>query len=214
MIKKLSPNYLNMQTDLLEKDNYPVQFKFRVTTLHNDFTATDSLGNTLAFVKQKLFKLKEHVKVFTDDSQATLKYEIRASKWLDFNASYAFTDAEGNNMGRVVRKGWRSLWKASYLIYDQNDQQDLIIQEKNAWVKVWDGLLSEIPLVGIFSGYFFNPTYVLTRPAGTLVCSFKKESSFFGRNFSLHKEAPFEPGEEDRIMLGLMMMVLLERRRG
>ena len=203
-----------MQTDLLEQNNYPIQFKFRITTLHNDFTATDALGNTLAFVKQKLFKFKEHVKVFADVSQAELKYEIRASQWLDFNASYAFTNAEGKNMGRIVRKGWRSLWKASYLIYDENDQQDLVIQEKNAWVKVWDGLLGEIPIVGMFTGYLFNPSYLLARPDGTLVCSFKKESSFFGRNFTLHKEAAFEAGEEERILLGLMMMVLLERRRG
>ena len=188
-----------MQADLLVQDNYPIQFKFRITTLHNDFTATDALGNTVAYVKQKLFKFKEHVIVFENDSQAVLKYEIRASQWLDFNASYAFTDANGKNMGRVVRKGWRSLWRASYLIYDENDQQDLIIQEKNAWVKVWDGLLGQIPLVGMFTGYLLNPIYLLTRPNGTLVCRFKKESSFFGRNFSLHKEAPFEVGEERNV---------------
>ncbi len=203
-----------MQTDLLEQNYYPLKFKFRISTLHNDFTATDSIGNTRAYVKQKLFKFKEHVKVFADDSQTELKYEIKASKWLDFNSSYVFTDPSGNNMGRVVRKGWRSLWKASYLIFDEKDQQDLIIQEKNAWVKVGDSLLSEIPLVGLFSGYFLNPTYTLTRPDGTLVCTFKKDASFLGRNFTLHQDASFEKGEEERVLLGMMMMVLLERRRG
>jgi uncharacterized protein YxjI len=202
------------QTDLLEQHYYPLQFKFRISTLHNDFTATDAIGNTRAFVKQKLFKFKEHVKVFTDDSQTELKYEIKANKWLDFNTSYSFTDTTGKPTGRIVRKGWRSIWKAAYLIYDENDNQDLIIQEKNAWVKVWDSLLSEVPILGIFTGYFFNPSYTLSRPDGTLVCYFKKEASFFGRNFTLHKEAPFETGEEERILLSMMMMVLLERRRG
>ena len=202
------------QTDLLDQNYYPLEFKFRVTTLHNDFTATDALGNTRAYVKQKLFKLKEHVTVFADSSQTELKYEIKANKWLDFNTSYAFTDANGNFMGRVSRKGWRSIWKASYLIFDENDQQDLIIQEKSAWVKVWDSLLSEVPILGMFTGYFFNPSYTLTRPDGILVCLFKKEASFLGRKFTLHKEAEFEKGEEERILLGMMMMVLLERRRG
>lgn len=201
-------------TDLLEQNYYPLQLEFKIATFHNDFTATDALGNVRAYAKQKLFKLKEHVQIFTDDSQTTVKYDIRADKWLDFNTSYSFTDASGNNLGRVVRKGWRSLWKAHYLVFDEKDQQDLEIKEKNAWVKVWDGLLGELPLVGIFSGYFFNPSYTLTRPDGTLVCTFKKESSFFGRKFTLHKEAEFEKGEEDRILLSMMMMVLLERRRG
>lgn len=202
------------QTDLLEQNYYPLSFKFRVTTLHNDFTATDALGNTRAYVKQKLFKLKERVSVFADDSQTELKYEIRANKWLDFNTTYSFTTADGKQIGRVARKGWRSIWKASYEIYDENDQQDLVIQEKSAWVKVWDSLLSEVPLLGIFTGYFFNPSYTLTRPDGTLVCLFKKEASFLGRQFTLHQEAKFEKGEEERILLSMMMMVLLERRRG
>jgi hypothetical protein len=113
-----------------------------------------------------------------------------------------------------VRKGWRSIWKASYDIYDQNDKPDLHIKEANPWAKVFDSLLSEIPILGIFTGYLFNPKYNLTRQDGTLVCSFKKNASFFGRKFTLNKEAEFEDGEEDRILLGMMMMVLLERRRG
>lgn len=201
-------------TDLLEQHYYPLQFKFKVTTLHNDFTATDSIGNVRAYAKQKLFKLKEHVQVFGDTDQRELKYEIRADQWLDFNASYSFTDAGGRTLGRVVRKGWRSMWKANYLLFDEKDQQDLEIKEKNAWVKVWDSLFSELPLLGLFTGYLFNPSYTLTRPDGTLVATFKKEASFLGRKFTLHKEAEFEKGEEERILLGMMMMVLLERRRG
>lgn len=202
------------QTDLLEQNYYPLHLQFRIATFHNDFTATDSIGNVRAYVKQKLFKLKEHVQVFADTSQTELKYEIRANKWLDFNTSYSFTDASGRNMGRVVRKGWRSIWKAQYLIFDENDQQDLEINEKNAWVKVWDGLFSEIPIVGIFTGYVFNPSYIIKRPDGTVVCILKKQASFFGRKFIISNEASFEKGEEDRVLLSAMMMLLLERRRG
>ena len=114
----------------------------------------------------------------------------------------------------MARKGWRSLWKAQYELYDERDVQDLIIQEKNAWTKVGDAVLSEIPILGIFTGYFFNPSYTVKRPDGTLVATFKKEASFFGRKFHLYQEAAFEQGEEQRIQLGLMMMALLERRRG
>lgn len=203
-----------MQTNLLEQNYYPIHLTFRIATLHNDFTAIDSIGNVRAYAKQKMFRLKEHVQIFADTSQTELKYEIRANKWLDFNTSYSFADASGNNLGRVVRKGWRSIWKASYLIFDEHDNQDLEINEKNAWVKVWDSLLSEIPIVGIFTGYLFNPSYTIKRPDGTIVCTLKKEPSFFGRKFKLENDAVFEKGEEDRILLGVMMMVLLERRRG
>jgi uncharacterized protein YxjI len=193
---------------------YPYDFTFRVSTFHNDFRATDATGLTKAYVKQKLLKLKEHVEVFADESQTELLYTIRANKWLDFNTTYSFTRPDGTSIGRVARKGWRSLWKASYELFDENDRPDLVIQEMNPWVKVGDALLSEIPLLGLFAGYLLNPTYSIKRPDGTLVALFKKQPSFFGRKFQLTKEAEFEPGEEQRMQLGVMMMALLERRRG
>jgi hypothetical protein len=202
------------ETSIFEPVFYPYQFIFRIGTIHNDFRAVDASGVTKAFVKQKLFKFKEHVQVFADENQAELLYNIRANKWLDFNTTYSFEKPDGTSIGRVARKGWRSLWKAQYELYDERDVQDLIIQEKNAWTKVGDAVLSEIPILGIFTGYFFNPSYTVKRPDGTLVATFKKEASFFGRKFNLYQEAPFEQGEEQRIQLGLMMMPLLERRRG
>jgi hypothetical protein len=198
----------------LDQNHYPINVQFKIGTIYNDFTATDSIGNVIGYCKQKIFKFKEHVQIFEDTNQSRLKYEIRANKWLDFNTTYNFTDEHGTNLGRLVRKGWRSLWKAEYFLFDEQDKQDVVIKEKNAWVKVADGLLSEIPVVGLFSGYLFNPSYTITRPDGTLVALIKKAPSFFGRKFTINKEADFEKGEEDRILLGTMMLLLLERRRG
>jgi len=199
---------------MLQDELYPFSFQFNIATFHNDFIVRDNSGATRAYVKQKMFKLKEHVRVFTDESETELAYDIRADRWLDFNTVFSFNKPDGNSIGKLVRKGWKSIWKASYELYDENDIQDLLIQEKNPWVKVCDTLLSEIPIVGMLTGYFFNPSYSIKRPDGTLVCSFTKDASFFGRKFSLNKENKFEQGEEERIKLGLMMMVLLERRRG
>ncbi len=75
-------------------------------------------------------------------------------------------------------------------------------------------LFSEIPVLGMLTGYVFNPKYTIKRPDGTLVARIAKERSFFGRRFSIEKLAEFEAGEETRILLGSMMMLLLERRRG
>jgi hypothetical protein len=43
---------------------------------------------------------------------------------------------------------------------------------------------------------------------------FKKDSSFFGRKFSLHELKQIDENAQERIVLSLMMMILLERRRG
>jgi len=193
---------------------FPLSLTFKISTFSNDFLAQDANGNTVAYVRQKMLKLVEEVQVYNNESRSDLNYTIRANKWLDFSAAYIFTNGAGYEIGRVVRKGWASLWKANYEIFDEKQQQDLIIHEENPWAKVFDSMLGEVPVLGLLSGYLFHPAYIVTRPDGTPVVRLLKESSFFGRKFRIDKISEFEAGEEERILLGLIMMILLERRRG
>ena len=184
---------------------FPLQITFKISTITNDFRVHDAEGREQAFVRQKLFKLKEEVSVFSDESRSKLSFRIKADRWLDFSATYRFLDAQDNEIGRIV---------ASYQIYDEKLQADFSISEDNPFVKIMDGIFGDLPLIGLFSGYFFNPSYIITRPDGIAIARLKKEKSFFGRRFSVQKLSEFESGEENRLVLGLMMMILLERSRG
>lgn len=195
--------------------NFPLELTFKIGTLSNDFTAADAEGRTVAYVRSKLFKLKEDIQVFSDESRTQVDYTIKANKWLDFSASYMFADGTGNNLGMIARKGWTSIWKAHYEILDNNNKNEFTIREDNAWVKVWDALLSEVPIAGMLTGYFFNPSYsVINNATGQPVAQLKKQKSFFGRRFNIIKLQDLDEGEQARVLLGCMMMILLERRRG
>ncbi len=193
---------------------FPIQLTFNIGTLANDFKATDSEGHTAAFVKQKLFKLKEDISIFSDETKTELLYQIKADRWIDFSAAYSITHADGTELGKIARKGWRSLWKAKYLLIDQHQKEQFVIEEENGWVKVWDNLLGEIPVLGLLTGYFFHPSYAVMNFNGEKVARLKKQSSFFGRKFEITKLADIDNDDDERVMIGLMMMVLLERRRG
>ena len=193
---------------------FPINFKFKICTLANDFVATDASGTTVAYVRQKMFKLKEDILIYSNESKSDTLFRIKADRWLDFSAAYSFTDKEGKEMGKIVRKGWRSIWKTSYELVDQNQNIQYHVNEENAWVKVWDSLLGEVPLLGMFTGYFFNPAYLVTDLNGKVVAKIKKQASFFGRHFEVSKLADIDQDDQERIMLGLMMMILPERRKG
>lgn len=193
---------------------YPLFLKFKLTTLASDFTITDSNENSLAYVRQKMFKLKEDVVVFNNESKSQENFRIRANQWIDFNASYAITDSFGKNLGKIARKGMRSIWKATYNIFDQNDTQKYKVQEENAWVKVLDGMVGEIPIIGMFTGYFLNPSYIVHNNNGKEIYRLKKMPSFFGRKFQLDQINDIPDHEETLVVLSLMMMVLLERAKG
>lgn len=198
----------------MKEIKFPIKLVFNISTLANDFTAKDINGKTIAYVKQKLFKLKEAITVYDNENKTNVNYKINADKWIDFSAAYSISDSKGNEIGKIVRKGWASLWKAEYELIDQHKQIQYHIREENGWVKVFDSLLGEIPILGMLTGYFFNPTYKVTNLKNEIVIRLKKESSFFGRKFEIIKLLDFDNDDDERIILGLMMMILLERRRG
>lgn len=193
--------------------NYPLTMSFKIVTLVPQFTIRDANGELIAHVRQKLFKLKEAVTVFADEAQSRPLYTLRADRILDFSARYEIADASGRSLGAVKRRGMKSLWKAHYDVL-VGDQPQFTIRGESGWVNVLDGLFGEIPVVGMLSGYLFHPAYLVTGIDGTLAMRLEKQPAFFEGKFTLEKKAPVTVDDEQRILLSLVMMLLLERDRG
>jgi len=198
----------------MQSIKFPVQFLFKISTLSNDFTATDANGSVIAYVKQKMFKLKEDIIIYSDDTKLKLNYRIKADKWLDFSAAYSLKDKNDKDIGKITRKGWASIWKANYQIIDQNEKIQYQIREENGWVKVLDSILGEIPLLGLLTGYLFNPSYTVSDLNGKIIARLKKQPSMLGRKFEVEQLVVSDVDDQERIVLSLMMMILLERKRG
>ncbi len=199
----------------LKNLNYPLDFKFRITTLSSDFTITDANGKEIAYVRQKMFRLKEDVIIYSDHSRTQQLFQIKANQWLDFNASYSLVDLVNmKSYGRVSRKGMRSFWKATYDIMDENNITKFTITEDNGFKKIWDSMVGEIPIIGMFTGYFLNPSYSVKDAAGRSYFQLKKMPSLIGRRFQLNRMVDIDDEDETLVILSLLMMVLLERARG
>jgi uncharacterized protein YxjI len=194
--------------------NYPINLSFKLLALASQIRITDASGQMLGYVKQKMFKLKEDIRVFTDDSQTNQIFGIKADRILDFSAKYNFTDRAGHPIGSIRRKGMRSIWKAHYEIYDERENLVMEIHEESAWVKVVDTLVGELPVVGMFTGYLFNPAYLISRTGGAVVARLQKQPAFFEGKFELTQKDQMNQTEETRVLLSVLTMTLLERARG
>jgi uncharacterized protein YxjI len=194
--------------------NFPVDFTFKILALASQIYVRDAHGALIGYVKQKLLKLKEDINVFTDESQTHVLFNIKADRIIDFSARYTFRDGAGNVLGSIKRQGMRSLWKANYEITDAADNHLMTINEENGWVKVIDAFAGEIPILGMFTGYFFNPSYIMSRVDGTPVARLAKQPAFLEGKFQVTPQAPLTPEEETRMLLSFLMMTLLERARG
>lgn len=197
----------------LKSMRYPLDLRFKILTLGQRITATDSGGNTLLYIKQKMFKLKENVEVYSSSDQQQLLFRIKADRIIDFSANYHFTNANGDDWGSVRRQGIKSLWSAHYDVI-QDGEIDMTIEEESAIKKVLDAIFGEIPIVGILATYLINPSYIVRRPDGTPLLRLVKKPAFLEGYFVLEKLNEMPEDDELRSLLALITMVLLERKRG
>jgi uncharacterized protein YxjI len=191
-----------------------LNMSFKLMALAPQISVTDATGKLVCFVKQKLFKLKESVTVFADAEKTKPLATIGADRVLDISALYRFTSAADQRpLGAVKRRGLKSIWKCHYEILD-GDQTVMTIQEDNPWVKVADALFMNIPILGMFAGYVFHPSYTVSRNDGQAVLQLKKMPAFLEGKFQMEKLGELTPEEEARVLFSLVMMILLERARG
>lgn len=192
---------------------YPVNFSFKIMAIAPQIMVTDASGAMRYYVKQKLFKLKEAVNVFRDKSQSEQLFSIQADRILDFNAKYQITGVDGAEVGSLRRQGMKSIWRAQYDIYD-GDTHALSIREESPWKRVFEALLSDIPIIGFIAVLLLNPAYIVSRTDGTQLFKLTKKPAFFEGKFELTQLGQSTDDEERKSLLSLMMMMLLERSRG
>ena len=83
----------------------------------------DERGALLLYCHQKLFKLKEDIRVYADRQQQHQIMAIQARQIVDFSAAYDVMDTQQNvKVGALRRRGWKSLFRDSWEILDVNDQ--------------------------------------------------------------------------------------------
>ncbi len=193
---------------------YPLQLRFKLLAIAHQIYVTEPSQNLVFYVKQKAFKLKDDVTIFSDEAQTRPLFHIKADRMLDFSANFHFTAANGQPVGSIKRQGMRSLWKARYDISDASGALQMHIAEENPWIKVLEAVLVEVPIVGFAINYMLNPSYTISDSSGQILMRLTKERSMTDRRFSINKLTEMNPQDEARAVLGLLMMVLLERTRG
>jgi hypothetical protein len=118
------------------------------------------------------------------------------------------------SLGVLERQGMRSIWRAHYEVH-RGGAPLFAIAEENPWVKLADGLVGEIPIVGLFTGYLLHPAYRVTRAAGqALALRAVKQPALFESHYRIERGDALDPADETLALLAVLMMLLLERARG
>ncbi len=192
---------------------FPLTLRMKLIALAPQFFVEDANQQPVAYIKQKLFKLKEAINIFADETQKEILYTIAADRIIDFSARYNVKNASGLMLGSVKRHGMRSLWRAQYDVYD-GDRVSFTISEESVLTRFFDNIFSQIPLVGALSGYIFQPSYIVKRESGEEVMRLSKQPAMWEGVFKMDLLTALNSAEQESLMLSLFMTVLLERQSG
>ena len=91
--------------------------------LTGKFRFYDPAGRLIMFSEQKMFRLREDIRVYGDEAKSQEVLSIKARQILDFSAAYDVVDTEMNQkVGALRRRGLRSLLRDEWDVLDANDQ--------------------------------------------------------------------------------------------
>lgn len=100
--------------------------------LHISFDVFDEGGKAIGYCQQKAFKLKEDIRIYTDESRQNERLSIKARQIIDFSAAYDVFDSKtGEKLGALKRQGWTSLIRDSWIVMDADDREVGKITEDN-----------------------------------------------------------------------------------
>jgi len=124
---QIAKNYRNLGEKIMNgtysKSQYLVKRKF-FKIFGASFKIYDNEENLCFFVKQKAFKLKEDIRVFSDETKTTELLLIQARNVIDFSAAYdVFDSLSGEKLGAFRRKGFKSIFKDEWQILNAQDNE-------------------------------------------------------------------------------------------
>ena len=116
-------------SDYIDHDQYYIRRKV-LKLFGGSFHIYDPEDNLVLFSSQKAFKLKEDIRVFSDESMSSERLVVKARSIIDFGAAYDVVDSEsGEKLGAFRRKGLKSILKDTWELLDNNDNPVGKLQE-------------------------------------------------------------------------------------
>ena len=97
--------------------------KRQVFALTGKFRVYDPAENLVLFSEQKMFRLREDIRIYSDETKSQEVLTIKARQIIDFSAAYDEMDSlTGEKVGVLRRKGLASLLRDEWEVIDASDQ--------------------------------------------------------------------------------------------
>ncbi|OAB38716.1 hypothetical protein PMSD_06800 [Paenibacillus macquariensis subsp. defensor] len=109
------------------------------------FHIYDPQDGLVFYVKQKAFKLKEDIRVYSSEDMSEEVLVIKARSRIDFSATYdVFDPIYNETIGSFRRKGMKSILKDEWIILDNQEREVGLITEDSMLLALLRRFLSNL----------------------------------------------------------------------
>ena len=187
--------------------DFMVKTKFFSLSFNRKFNIFDSNEKLIGVCVQKAFKLKEDIRVFSDEGLTKEIIRIQAQDIIDFSATYNVYDSATNKLlGYWRREGLKSIFRDSWVLLSGFDAKEIgKMQEDSSNLAL---IRRYLPL-----GNLIPQSYYLKNQQGQTLASFKQDFNpfFYGLKVKIFKN-PNAP-DPKMAMAGAMLLAVIEGRQ-
>ena len=177
--------------------------KRQVFALTGKFRFYDPSENLVMFSEQKMFKLREDIRVYSDEEKTQEVLSIKARQIIDFSAAYDVVDTAYNQkIGTLRRKGWSSMLRDEWQVLDANENQIGILFEDSMGMALLRRLLL---------GSLLPQNYDITL-GDTRVADLRQNFNLF--RYELNLDFSMDPSQKLDRRLGIAAGILLAAVEG
>lgn len=145
----------------------------KVFDLVPQFFIYDDQGQMIGYCRQKLFKFREEMILYTDRSREKELLRIKARQIIDFAATYDVKLPNGEIIGSLRRKGLKSTFvRDEYLVFDERNAQIATLQEDSTFRALVRRLVD-------YASFFMPQKFHLSDMGGREIARFRQHFNPF-----------------------------------
>ena len=163
-------------------------------------------GELVAFCRQKAFKLKEDIRVYTDEGRKNELLSLKARSILSVGDVLHGGHSTGERLGSFRRKGMKSTFiRDEWIVFDENETQIGLMQEqgKLAFARHWIEIIATL----------FPQRFQLSLSDGTPIASYRQHFNPFFLNLGVEVQTEDERLDDLMILAGACLLGAIEGRQ-
>lgn len=155
------------------------------------FHLYDAQGKVVGYCKQKAFRLREDLRICTNESCTEELLRVTTKSVLDISGTYDVVDAAGQRVGSLTRAGIKSSFlRDEWTIRDAAGEVVGTLREDSTWKALVRRYVNDV-------AFLLPQKFHLTDPAGRELATFRQHFNIFVYRLGIAIKNPGGPDVND-----------------